>query len=311
MSSTLIQKYLESTMDITKIEKTTSNFWKRVANIEGRIGKGLEDDYTKDELLTMLSLLNASRLITFRNNKFLIDTYLKWIQSSGYNVSKSLKAIKWIEYEELEMANPVKEMYFRDFDHLQRDIRETVERADSIDEGVHATDIAIIYMAWLGITKEEAVFIWKRDLMVISNKIRLRLTNREVDVPEKVMEFLLDYSDSEGYEVFRRNHVAKLRYKPGICLIRSVKNPELSTTSLAKHLSVFSSYYFESRNNLGGKFAYERVARSSLFCKAYEYEQKYGKIYINEDNEFLRKLTTQRDRSEWLREYKVWKSIFH
>jgi hypothetical protein len=304
----LITEYTE------KENPNGATFWSRLADIEDEIGKGLEHNYTYNELIELLRMMRSRKVATFGTDKARISGYLRWVQANGYNVADSMDALAGIRWEDVGAANAVLEMYFKDFDHLQMDITKAVNNSPVIDERQLDTPIAIVYLAWFGATIGEAINVKKSGLGVASNTISMG--GRKVAVPESVVQFLVDYAESDGFDsVSHKTRARFFKYKDSQALLRSSRAPALLASSVKNLLAIFSKYYFDREDKLGGKFSYSYVYDSGMYSRIFEYEQQNGMVNTKDlmlvSNLFCEEVSTRPSANIKMREYKRWKETFH
>jgi len=311
-SKVIRTRYLNETFSQYSNESlnTREKFWENVSTIEEQIGKFLEERYTRDEFIKVFTMLNVRLIGTFYVQKNIIVKYLYWLHDNQIvNNDLNIEELSDIAFEDIEFSDLVKGTYFKDFESLQKEIDKTVDRAGKPDNAVHDAAITLIYLAWYGVTAEDACKIRKSDINQINGEIYIERTGKPVIVSREAIDLISDYRDATYYTSQAR-YLIKMPYKTSKLLLRTPKAPELTAINLRNTLSRFNIYCMGDI-----KFLYSSIRLSGIFNRAFAEELVNGTLvksdYDKLSEVFGETFKTYHDASDRLREYKSWKAMFH
>ena len=260
---------------------TTQNFWKRVQRFESDVGKALEDGYTKEEFIRLISSFNVSNVSGFLGDKSRIKKYLEWlIESNGFDPN-IISEISSVKYDDIDAGRLFELKFFKDFQDLQDMIEATLVVADKVDERIFATQIAAIYMAWCGLQLEEALQVKKADV----KDDCICVGGREIYPNRTIMEFIKDYRDATEYQSAAKA-IITLKYAPSEFLFRTARS---GCVDSPKTMRIFIRNFGKSGGEDSNMFNYDKVYWSGVYNRAYLYECANGTIRQG-DMETIRKL---------------------
>lgn len=292
------------------LEQSTSavsSFWERVANAEAKVGKRLEDGYSREECIALLEALNITRTSAFRSSKSMIGRYLQWLQGKDVLDDASVKAFYSIGYGDICSSQVYESKYFKNFDDLDNAIVTTLDAAEKVDNGVFATQISAIYLAWLGIPIEDALLLKKEDI----GENTIRLPNRTISPNSVIMQYLKDYRDAESYESQAKG-IISLKYAKSKFLFRTSRTASID---VPKTLRIMIRDFGLSGGAKQNDFNYDKIYWSGIFCRAYEYEIAHGDIQSGNvpllEELFNERYPSARIANQRLNEYNSYKRYFY
>lgn len=292
------------------LEQSTSavsSFWERVANAEAKLGKRLEDGYSREEYVALLEALNITRTSAFRSSKSMIGRYLKWLQGKDALDDAAVKAFYSIGYGDICSSQVYESKYFKNFDDLNNAIMTTLDAAEKVDNSVFATQISAIYLAWLGIPIEDVLLLKKEDI----KDDTICLPDRTISPNSVIMQYLKDYRDAESYESQAKG-IISLKYAKSKLLFRTSRTANISTP---KTLRIMIRDFGLSGGAEQNDFNYDKIYWSGTFYRAYEYELANGAIPSGNvpllEKLFNEKYPSARIANQRLYEYNSYKRYFY
>ena len=208
-------------------------------------------------------------------------------------------------YADLKPDEVFDTLYFRDFQSLQDQIEATLSLAAKVDDNVFATQIAAIYMAWCGLSAEEALSIRKADVL----EDRVICGDKILHPNRTIMRFLQDYRDAEGYYSQARA-VIYLKYMPSEYLFRTARDAHIEDT---KALRIFIRNFGKCSGE-GNLFHYDKVFTSGTFHRTYLHELANGNIEVGDLNTlrsvFKEPFQSISQANKRLHEYKKYRDYF-
>lgn len=308
-NSSYRSQYIQAGLDDSEYSEASAaaviSVWNRIARAEEQIGKSIENGYTKDDYIKLFNALNITSPYTLKPTKSRLKKYLEWLIENGTDCRDTLDALVSVSYKDLVAKNIYEEKYFKDFGSLQSAIEETLYIADKVDDNVFALQISAIYMAWCGLTAEEALSLLKSDV----GENDIRVGDRVVSPVPTIMRYLQEYRDATEYESKGRG-ILTLKYVPSKYLFRTARSAHLDST---KTLRIMINTFTNSSDGLH-TFNYNKVYWSGIFHCAYLYECANGELRDG-DIETLGKLFNESYQfvsvaNDRLREYRSFKSFF-
>ncbi len=264
-----------------------SNFFKRVADCETRYGKTLEDGYTADDYIWLISALGTVALNTFRSAKARLRKYLEQLSKDGIISTDNVLALEKISYNMIEFDSALKSRFFKDFVDLQSELDMVLNAANKIDDAVFYPQFSALYLAWCGLTFQETLDLKRKDIRTNC----INIDNRTIIPNATIMAYLNEYKNASVYYV-QLNGQAAFWYKDSPWLMRTNKSEHVSRSSLLtmlNHLSVYDEItthewnddiqgYKEKIVKRTRSMTFEKVYWSGIFYRAYVYEGQNGKL---------------------------------
>lgn len=248
---------------------TVSAYWLRIGKIEHGIGKRLESGYTKAAYVALLNALNVTNLNTFYVNKSRIGAYVKWLIQRNLLPPDSIEALTSIKYSEMRPDRIFDTKYFDSFNSLQNAIETTLFAAGRIDDAVYAMQISVLYLAWCGLTIEEALAIQKSDV----HEDHIVVGDCTIYPEKKIMAHIVEYRDATEYTTQGKGIITR-KYPYSEYLFRTTQSHHVTDP---KVMRVFIRTFGVS----GGEeniYNYDKVYWSGIFKRTYDYECENGKL---------------------------------
>lgn len=274
--SQFIQSYIETENLSEKTIQVWSGFWNRIARAEVLLEKNLEDGYSKEDYINLIEKLNVTSYHVLMPTKSRIGQYLKWLCGQGVIEQQSVDALYSISYDEIKSEAIYNNKYFKDFGSLQDAIDNILWTAEKVDDGVFATQISAIYLAWCGLTIEEALQLKKADV----GDTTITVGDRVISPINTIMSYILDYRDATEYQTQARG-IITLKYVPTDWLFRSARSDHINSPRVLR-IFIHSFTKCIETDDTSNIFNYDRVYWSGVFNRAYIYECANGAIKSGE-----------------------------
>lgn len=254
--------------------RTFEDIWKRIGKAEEALEKSLEDGYSKEDYINLLERLNVATIPVLTVMKSKILQYVEYINTAGLIPDDCVKALKAVTIKDLKVAGYYDSRYFKDFPSLQDAIDSTLIAAERVDDAIFGTAITAIYLAWCGLTIEEAMQVKKSDVLddciVTAGKTIRPIT--------QIMEYIKDYRDATEYKSLGRA-IITLKYVPSEWLLR---NTRCDRFDQGQRLRISINQFGNSSEESKNLFNYDKIYWSGVYSRAYIYERTYGVIQAND-----------------------------
>ena len=266
-----IEKLLNGNAHSEASARTVQNFWMRLHRFEQKYQKTLEQGYTKDEFIRMISDLKTSNIQGFLADKSRIKKYLEFLLEYGIVNEDNIELLVSIKYDDIDTSQVYEANFFKNFQELQNAIDATLDAADRIDDAIFATQIAAIYMAWCGVQLEDAIAMLKSDV----KDDHIVVGNKNIYPNQKIMSFLTEYKDATEYRSSARG-IITLKYVESSYLLRTVRSARIEEP---KVMRIFIRNFGKSDPDQDANlFHYDKVYLSGIYHRAYLYECANGTI---------------------------------
>ncbi|MCC8023498.1 MAG: hypothetical protein LIO46_06975 [Clostridiales bacterium] len=212
------------------------------------------------------------------NKKGLIRSYMRWYRKRGlpsWERVDIVNTLDTIQHERLAGAQVYRAYWFCEFQELQQALDLALSEYSGIDVREHDVSLALVYLAWFGISIEEALELRKQDLSDTQDIICLP-GGVQVPIGEAVMQFLRAYRDCGSYQSGIFGHDATVHYKESPYLIRSIKAAKVSKESAYRALSVFSNLLEEAGSSR--RLKYHKIYLSGIYRRLIAYESTHGTV---------------------------------
>lgn len=244
-------------------------FWSRIERAEIDLEKKLEDGYSKEDYINLIAKLNVTSPHVLLPTKSRIGQYLKFLNSQGVLDEQYVKNLYSVSYDDIKIEAVYESKYFKDFGALQDAIESTLWAAEKVDDAVYAMQISAIYLAWCGLSIEEALQLKKSD--VYDDYIK---SGEKIITPiSTIMEYIKEYRDATEYQSQGRG-IITLKYVPSQWLFRSTRTDHIDCT---KKMRIIIRVFGKSSGE-PNIFNYDKVYWSGVFNRAYIYECSHGSI---------------------------------
>lgn len=244
-------------------------FWKRIERAERELGKKLEDGYSKEEYISLIEKLNVTSLHVLMPTKSRIGQYLKWLSEQGALDREYAETLYSVTYDDIKPEVVYESKYFKDFGSLQNAIESTLWAAEKVDDDVYAMQISVIYLAWCGLTIEEALQIKKSDV----GEDSIAVGEKVISPIGTIMKYIQDYRDATEYQSQGRS-IITLKYIPSEWLFRSSRTDHVDSP---KRMRIYIRMFGQSSGE-PNIFNYDKVYWSGVFNRAYIYECSHGPV---------------------------------
>ena len=307
-----VQELVDTGVYAQRSAENVRSIFTQLAQYESKLGKRIEDNLTREELIELLKHSSIGSVNSFRVVKSRLYQYLQWLCKNGY-ADLDLTVLYRIRYDAIRENQILQKRYFRDFQSLYDRIKDTIMASGVLDEGVFAPRIAAIYLAWCGLAVQEALDLQKSDVL----EDRILVSGREVFPNETIMEYLKEYKCAVGYDTQARYIVFK-KYVPSDYLIRTIRKDHLTKKGLSFLLADFSKNRTDESDDPDDEespaYAYNKIYISGLFHRAYLWECANGVIRKG-DMETIRRVFCEdfklpTDANARLREYHAYRDYF-
>jgi integrase len=273
-------------------------YFKKMSEIEFQKNKDVAL-FTRDE---MLDLFERSRWISVsvvENRKVMVREWMREYRRQGYENWQDVDirgSIDLITKENIPGGLIRESEWFRSLDEIQSCINEIIDVYIGPDPKEYDTCITAIYMAWHGVYLNELIKIRKENIRRIENTVYLPISKKHISIDPNIMDFIVEYMESEGYGSERQGKSVILNYKPSIYLMRTNRQDSLTENNVRSALSSFSTIYEETGKER--KFKYNKILVSGHFSNIIAYEKRHGLFTTkNKDafeEEFGEEFTLQR-----------------
>ena len=236
------------------------NLWTRIEKAERQIGESLEDGYSREKFIKLLSLLKPGAETTFRTQKSVIQKYINRIFGKNDAVLESIK------YSDLDASVIYEAGFFRDFPALRASVKEALNNSVQ-DESVYFPVVSGFYLAWIGLTKEEAITLKIEDMQGDCIKI----AGRNIYPNAEIMKYLRDYAAADEILIIDSNKERRRALVPSVYLLRTITKDRISKEILKHKI-------WEFNRSCGSDFEYNKIYWSGIYNRAYIYEMQNGKL---------------------------------
>ncbi len=254
--------------------RTLESMWKRIERAEKALGKRLEDGYTKEEYIHLFGKLNVATTQVLIVMKSKIMQYIRFLQQEGVVTDQCAADLKSINVSDLNVADCYDRRYFKDFASLQSAIDSTLVAAERVDDAIFGTAITALYLAWCGLSIEQAIEVKKAD---VQDDCIITAGKTIKPIPQ-IMDYIQEYRDAVGYQSLSKALI-NLKYVPSEWLLRTTRRGKLDVSN---HLRILINQFGNSSEQSKNLFNYDKVYWSGIYMRAYSYECANGQIEAND-----------------------------
>lgn len=266
-----IEQYVRDERFTEKTIVTKINFWKRIEKAEKEIGKSLEEGYTKKDYINLFSKLKLATPHSLNPRKTTIRHYVEWLQTQGVLGDDPLSALDSVSYRDLDIGEYYDEGYFKDFGSLHDQIESALIATEVVDDRRYGTEITAIYLAWCGVTAEEAIDIKKEDV----HEDYISVSGRIVRPIPAIMSYINEYKEETEYNVMLPQGIGTYKYVWSEYLLRSTRRDHIQ---VAKHLRALLLMFSNKAGASKTLFPYNKIYWSGIYHRAYLYECANGPL---------------------------------
>jgi len=215
--------------------------------------------------------------------KSIVKSYLNW----GYD--KKLIKYDIVRYLEGVGNNDVNKKrvfnnYFKNFPDLQNTLTLILSRksiSQKEENKIQFMTVKIsVYLAWFGVKLKDICEIKKNQIDKEQNRIYIESENYYINIPENIMQEIIEYRDFEGY---RTKEEIEQTLGDSDMLMKSTRSAKLASTNI----STLISKILNGEENDYKQFSYQKIYWSGIYYNAHIYEQEKQKNFRPSDTEVL------------------------
>ncbi len=288
--------------------------WNKVEAFEARIGKTLDDGYTREEYITLFNSILIRCSSSFANAKKAVMFYIRYLIKHGALPAEHESILAGIMTDDLSIkdgANAERIRYFRNLNHLRDAIEDTIKTANRVDETMYDIPSAVLYLAWYGLTEEQVLTLPKTAVL----EDGIILDDKKIEMPYFLTELLVRLRDAEGFRTQGRGVIFR-RYIFSENLIRTEDSAQLSVSQMRASLSRMDKV-MDHKYSL----KFDTARQSGIFYRAYMLECESTNFDLDDpefaSRVFLEDFTLGRSKTDpgrnlrnRLRDYKLYKQLF-
>lgn len=249
-------------------------------NLAGRFedAEGCSLPNFSDEMLKRLLIsYHCFSIQSFRDKKFLLLRYLRWLERRGVAVSEIAGRLEAMDYGWISSDNEFGKYYFGSFSQLVLFLQAHIDRAaeeTGKDQAEFLTPAVLCSLAWHGLTAAEACSLQKTDLIETEDGAAVRLPSKTVCLEPEAAAWAGELRSARGFERFKGGAWELVSYKDGSALLRTTKAGSMTPKSISSMLTRFNACIPDSDK----LFLYKRIYSSGVFYRAYLREKDAGKV---------------------------------
>jgi len=302
IEKTLIDKYVEeSSMNMNeKSQRHIKVLLTRFFSLETDIAYS---DLTRQNLIEMLSALNATSISVFNSEKSKIGDFMKWMLEEGHGTDQPLKNLRDITFFDVDRCHLYDRYFFRDYNVLNQ----TLDMVFSDRGSEFDTFRSAIILVWFGIEIKFLPDMLKEDVNEDEGYVIHPTTREKITLPPLAMQFVVKYRDADHYNSNKFGGSVMV-YANSKYLFRSYKNAHFTVSQITN----ISSSANRVAERIGKTFQWNKIYLNGIYSRMYEYEQEHGSLKKT-DSENLKVLfgkpdieTTQQNRAKLIRMFKVY-----
>ncbi len=236
-------------------------------------------DFSDDMLKKLLISYHCFSIQSFRDKKFLLLRYLRWLEQQGVVVSETAGRLEEMDYSQISSDNEFGRYYFGSFPQLALFLQAHIDRAaeeTGKDQAEFLTSAVLCSLAWHGLTAAEACSLQKTDLIETEDGAAVRLPSKTVCLEPEAAAWIEEFRSARGFERFKGGGWELVSYREGSALLRTTKADSMTPKSISSMLTRFNACLPDSDK----VFLYKRIYSSGMFYRAYLRERKIGKAFL-------------------------------
>lgn len=266
----LIETYLETDV-LSGNERSKKNLYTVLTKFFGQTKVTEFCNYTRQDLVAMLTALSLMSMNTFESHKSKIGSFIKWLCSNGDCSERLLNDWKSIHFSDIDRSDFYETYYFKNYSELYVSVQNVLGEGSTEQD----TFKAATTLVWFGIEVKYLPEILKDDLHETEGHIIHPVSKRRIYLPETAVKQLSNYKYAD--EVPSNKLGGRLiSYPEGQYLFRTYKNAHLSVSQIT-NLSAAANKAAQ-----GNKiFQWNRIYLSGLYQRMLDYENQFGEIGKN------------------------------
>lgn len=245
--------------------------WNNVLAFEQRIGKTLDEGFTREEYANLMSSM-TKRSGSYTNRKSDVMLYVRTMVEAGVMHPDQISILSSVHFKDSTVIGTVEQAeehhtkikYFKNLAALRQAVEKTASMSSSYDMTLYNLPASILYLAWMGLSEEEIVQLKKTDFDWANGVIHL--SDRNVEIPKEIQKFFHDFCISDGFYQKARGVIFR-KYTESEYFIRSDKMQQLDVVALRSCLY--------RMNKISGRLyslSYDTAYQSGAFFRAYMME---------------------------------------
>ncbi len=295
-------------------EATKTQFdmwWKRILKAESAMDKPIDQGYGENEwreFLMKCSIRSVSTLNTIKTQAY---KYLRYLVKNGIVSEDCITALASVKFESLSfIAEDDSILYFKNVNDVTSAIEVTMDKAQckfpERDPDSYLPHIAAVYLYWYGLTDDEIVSLEKRNV----SRSSLTVGDKVIAISDKAGEVLVKYRDSDGYTQ-KAKGIITLHYLDSDYLFRTYRKTQLRSDNLKWLVADFNRV-------MDGKCSLmpEVIGKSGRMHRYFmaECESQVTPALPNRAEAeafFCEKFSSEKDWQNFVREYSMYKKLYH
>lgn len=265
---TLIDKYVEES-SLNMNEKSQQHIKVLLAKFFSLKPDVAYSDLTRQDLIEMLSALNATSINVFNSEKSKVGDFMKWMMEKGHGTDQPLKNLKGITFFDVDRCHLYDRYYFKDYNDLSQKLdRVFSDRGSEFD-----TFRSAITLVWFGIEIKFLPDILKEDVHEDEGYVFHPITREKISLPPLAMHFVVQYRDTDNYDSNKFGG-SVMAYADSKYLFRSYKNDHFTVSQITN----ISSSANRVSERIGKTFQWNKIYLNGLYSRIYEHEQEHGNL---------------------------------
>lgn len=305
IDKTLIDKYVEES-SLNMNEKSQRHIKVLLTRFFSLKPDVAYSDLTRQNLIEMLSALNATSINVFNSEKSKVGDFMKWMLEEGHGTDQPFKNLKDITFFDVDRCHLYDRYYFKDYN----DLNQTVDKAFSDRGSEFDTFRSAITLVWFGIEIKSLPDILKEDVHEDEGYVVHPTTKGKITLPPLAMHFVVQYRDADHYDSNKFGG-SVMAYANSKYLFRSYKNAHFTVSQITN----ISSSANRVSETIGKTFQWNKIYLNGLYSRIYEHEQEHGSL-AKTDFDRLKVLfdmpdieATQQNRAKLIRMFEVYREF--
>lgn len=287
------------------VKKIFDRVWKKVLSFETKTGLSLDNGFTKEQYVSMFNSMRIRHTSILSNYKSYIMIYVRYLTANGVLPEAQESILASVTVDDLKINEASGVQYYKNLGTLHQAIQDSVKVSECYDETLYDLPAAILYLAWYGLTEEQAINFPKEDVLddgVMINGVK-------TEVPFEILQVFTRLRDANGYYQQARGVIFRA-YVYSDNLIRTEHNATITLSmlqGLVNRLNALRDGTYSLRYNV--------IRQSGIFYRAHLLECESTQFNLD-DPEFASKvfcedLSSKVKRTARIRDYKLYKQLFY
>jgi len=294
--------------------KDKINVFNRIGVIENEL-EGDLCDFNEDQLYLLLSRLNLLTVGTFMTVKTYLVAYANWCYKQGYIIENNLSLFTELVFSKIDNSESFRQHYFKDLNDVRGYIDMVRHQVNPTELDRYDTPIAILYLAWAGLTNKEATELKITD--VNTSQGFITVNNHSVGFDDLgMLDFLKRYGKETHYTNLKTKKM--IEYGNNTYLLRTSIKGKLNVNTV--RISLYNFYKITSGLPENNRYFnmivnYSSISKSGLYYRMKKYEEINGELTCK-DAKVIKGLTNKNYKDTFkiqylLDEYHQWRRYFY